>query len=135
MLLDELIEAPGYERFTIHASQRDAAASVQFTLDQPLCNDCRRELHDPADRRYRYPFINCTQCGPRYTIIARLPYDRLNTSMAGFALCRECAAKYHDIGTRRYHANRSPVRTVLETALGGERLLPELEDEPLPRIC
>lgn len=104
LLTDEILDLPHYAHFTILASQSDATAAVQLPLDQPVCNDCLRELNDPSDRRYRYPFINCTQCGPRYTLIERTPYDRTNTSMAGFTLCSACAAEYHDMENRRYHA-------------------------------
>jgi hydrogenase maturation protein HypF len=98
------IEAPPAAVFSIAESSADAAARVFVPPDYFMCEDCRRELHDPADRRFRYPFINCTQCGPRYTLIEALPYDRSNTSMAGFALCDDCLREYRDPGDRRFHA-------------------------------
>ncbi|MET7772294.1 carbamoyltransferase HypF [Nocardia sp. NPDC005366] len=72
--------------------------------DMAICADCAAEMRDPADRRYRHPFITCTNCGPRFTIIAGLPYDRDRTSMADFAMCRRCAAEYRDPADRRFHA-------------------------------
>ncbi len=90
--------------FSIAPSSSDAAATVFVPPDYFMCDDCRHELQDPADRRYRYPFINCTQCGPRYTLIESLPYDRHNTSMKAFPLCADCEREYLDPANRRFHA-------------------------------
>jgi hydrogenase maturation protein HypF len=94
----------GFSRFEIVHSAPVAGAFQPISPDVSLCDDCRRELFDPADRRYRYPFINCTNCGPRFTIIQDIPYDRPQTTMASFPLCDACAAEYHDPLDRRFHA-------------------------------
>ncbi len=90
---------------------REAGASTDLSPDIATCDDCLRELADPADRRHAYPFINCTNCGPRYSITLRVPYDRPNTTMAPFALCPACDREYHDPADRRFHAqpNACPV--------------------------
>ena len=85
-------------------SKKADAGSIHLPPDGFVCADCLAELHDPADRRYRYPFINCTQCGPRYTLITALPYDRPNTAMRGFALCVDCRREYENPHDRRFHA-------------------------------
>jgi hydrogenase maturation protein HypF len=100
----ERVEAPQEAGFLIAASSSDADARIFVPPDYFMCDDCRRELQDPDDRRYRYPFINCTQCGPRYTLIESLPYDRHNTSMASFPLCDDCEREYLDPANRRFHA-------------------------------
>jgi hydrogenase maturation protein HypF len=92
------------ERFSILASEAGAQPRIFVPPDYFACADCLAELADPADRRHRYPFINCTQCGPRYTIIHALPYDRANTSMDGFPLCSACRREYEDPADRRFHA-------------------------------
>ena len=96
----------GYQGFAIRKSTQ-SSETRPFTLissDVSLCRDCLRELSDPGDRRYRYPFINCTNCGPRYTITRAVPYDRPNTTMAVFPMCTACAKEYHDPADRRFHA-------------------------------
>ena len=90
--------------FRIVASQDQTAHTTLISPDIATCDDCLRELFDPADRRYHYPFINCTNCGPRFTIIRSLPYDRAATSMDRFPMCPECAAEYGDPLDRRFHA-------------------------------
>jgi hydrogenase maturation protein HypF len=95
---------PATSEFRIIDSLADADAQIFVPPDYYMCEDCRRELGDPSDRRHAYPFINCTQCGPRYTLIETLPYDRPNTSMSGFPLCPDCEAEYLDPTNRRFHA-------------------------------
>lgn len=90
---------------------RDGAARTLVSPDVATCEDCLAELFDPADRRYRYPFTNCTNCGPRFTITCSVPYDRATTTMARFAMCSECRREYEDPSDRRFHAqpNACPV--------------------------
>lgn len=90
--------------FRIADTTRDGGGRTLASPDVAICADCAAELADPADRRYRHPFINCTNCGPRFTIIAELPYDRSRTSMADFPMCDRCAAEYTDPTDRRFHA-------------------------------
>jgi hydrogenase maturation protein HypF len=99
------------KEFRIVASQSRGQVSTGIPADAATCADCLRELLDPNDRRYRYPFLNCTNCGPRYTITRRIPYDRPQTSMAKFKMCAECQAEYDDPMSRRFHAqpNACPV--------------------------
>lgn len=112
--------------FHIVASQDQTAHTTLVSPDIATCDDCLRELFDPADRRYHYPFINCTNCGPRFTIIRSLPYDRAATSMNCFPMCPECAAEYADPLDRRFHAQPDacfdcgPHITWREASVGGE---------------
>jgi hydrogenase maturation protein HypF len=93
-----------YSDFRITASRAHEAMTTLISPDVAVCEDCLREMFDPADRRYRYPFINCTNCGPRYTIIEDIPYDRPKTSMRHFRMCPQCQAEYDDPLNRRFHA-------------------------------
>lgn len=97
-------DAASEQGFRIVASQDQTAHTTLVSPDIATCDDCLRELFDPADRRHHYPFINCTNCGPRFTIIRSLPYDRAATSMDCFPMCPECAAEYGDPLDRRFHA-------------------------------
>ncbi len=90
--------------FVITESEGASGVTTAISPDLPVCDDCLREARDPADRRYRYPFTNCTNCGPRYSIILALPYDRPLTTMRGFPMCDACEREYHDPLDRRFHA-------------------------------
>ncbi len=90
--------------FIIRQSRQSGKYDVLISPDVATCSDCLREMNDPADRRYKYPFVNCTNCGPRYTIICDLPYDRTRTTMAVFELCPQCRREYNDPANRRFHA-------------------------------
>ena len=94
----------GFHTFTIIPSEKQEERNTLISPDIAICRDCERELKDPSDRRFRYPFINCTNCGPRFTIIEDIPYDRPKTSMKVFPMCPDCEREYHDIENRRYHA-------------------------------
>ena len=100
----EQIQSEGCVDFRIRDSAGDVVSQIVIPPDHAVCDDCLAELSDPADRRYRYPFTHCTQCGPRYTLIDRVPYDRPNTAMAVFLLCPACQAEYDNAADRRYHA-------------------------------
>ncbi|GIX06932.1 MAG: carbamoyltransferase HypF [Candidatus Poribacteria bacterium] len=98
------VPALGERAFRIRSSRGDPSRFTRISPDVATCEECRRELFDPRDRRYRYPFINCTNCGPRFTILRDIPYDRPNTTMAAFPMCSECEREYHDPLDRRFHA-------------------------------
>jgi len=94
----------GATAFVIAPSDHAAERTTLISPDVATCDDCLSELFDPTDRRFRYPFINCTNCGPRFTIIREVPYDRAATTMSAFAMCRDCASEYRDVADRRFHA-------------------------------
>ena len=94
----------GYKEFEIRESTDHGGKSALILPDIATCDDCLREIFDPQDRRFRYPFTNCTNCGPRFSIIEALPYDRANTSMKKFEMCVDCAREYCDPANRRFHA-------------------------------
>jgi hydrogenase maturation protein HypF len=97
-------EPTGIAGFTIAASDPSGRRHTLVSADSATCADCLAEVADPADRRFGYPFVNCTNCGPRFTIVRDVPYDRPLTTMADFAMCDACAAEYHDPSDRRFHA-------------------------------
>ncbi len=94
----------GYSGFSVRESDRNGETDAVILPDIATCRDCREEIFDPANRRYRYPFTNCTNCGPRYSIVEALPYDRANTTMRRFSMCDECRREYEDPRNRRFHA-------------------------------
>ncbi len=135
-LTGEPLAAQGFSSFEILHSEAISSAFQPISPDIAICEDCLRELFDPSDRRYRYPFINCTNCGPRFTIIKDIPYDRPATTMAPFQMCPECGKEYSDPLDRRFHAQpvacpqcgpavwlESPVKgSWVQLARGGEAI-------------
>ena len=120
----QVLAIKGYADFAVAESQTGGPVAAQVAPDLATCDNCRRELFDPQDRRFGYPFINCTNCGPRFTIIRDLPYDRAQTSMAAFTMCPVCSHEYHDPSDRRFHAEPTacpvcgPVLFLLDGQLG-----------------
>ena len=100
----EDMDSSGEGHFRIEKSRSDQLPSTLISPDIAVCDNCLRELFDPGDRRYRYPFINCTNCGPRYTIVESIPYDRPLTSMKQFPMCPSCESEYQNPTDRRFHA-------------------------------
>ena len=94
----------GDDQYCIEASEADAASPIFLSPDVAACDECLAKMFDPADRRHGYPFLNCTNCGPRPTIITGAPYDRQRTTMAAFPMCAACRAEYDNPADRRFHA-------------------------------
>lgn len=103
-LTEREMEPTGDATFRILTTRADQPAQTLISPDIAVCEDCLREMSNPRDRRFRYPFINCTNCGPRFTIIRNIPYDRANTSMDSFKMCPACQSEYDDPANRRFHA-------------------------------
>lgn len=126
----------GYADFSIGETERGGSAEALVSVDTAICKDCLTELFDPENRRYRYPFINCTNCGPRFTIIKDVPYDREFTTMNVFPMCPGCGSEYRDPSNRRFHAQPNACfdcgpRLVLRDSAGG---LVE-QDKPLEKAA
>ncbi|MEW6181887.1 MAG: carbamoyltransferase HypF [Bacillota bacterium] len=123
----EELSPAGYSRFEIIHSADEEEKEALVPPDVALCSDCARETFDPKNRHYRYPFTNCTNCGPRFTIITEVPYDRRQTSMAEFAMCPDCAREYDDPADRRFHA-----QPVACPACGPQVELLNADGKPVP---
>ncbi len=124
----------GYKEFTIQTSRKESSRSTLISPDMAICDDCLHELFDPENRRYQYPFINCTNCGPRYTIIDDIPYDRPNTSMKHFKMCPKCRKEYDDPADRRFHAQPNACEICgPSVSLYDNRRIPVLAQDPVKR--
>ncbi len=102
--ISQIAKIDGEDKFVIKTSQSEGTALSQVTADIAACDDCLFEMRDENDFRHGYPFINCTNCGPRYSIVKNIPYDRCNTTMSVFVICKKCEGQYKDVADRRFHA-------------------------------
>ncbi|MDO8745792.1 MAG: Sua5/YciO/YrdC/YwlC family protein, partial [Candidatus Brocadiaceae bacterium] len=125
-----------YKDFSIRESVSQEGSFTFVSPDIATCQDCLKELFDPMDRRYHYPFINCTNCGPRYSITKDIPYDRSNTTMAHFTMCEACESEYYDPANRRFHAqpNACPVCGPQLMLLNNKGLTVQTQD-PISTVC
>ncbi|HHT9112887.1 MAG: carbamoyltransferase HypF [Planctomycetes bacterium] len=126
----------GYKSFIIEESAIKENNTTMICADIATCPDCLKELFDPGDHRYHYPFINCTNCGPRFTIVKDIPYDRANTTMSDFRMCHDCSSEYHDPKNRRFHAqpNACPVCGPQLMLLNNEGFAVQTQD-PISTVC
>jgi hydrogenase maturation protein HypF len=128
----EPLPATGDLRFEVRTSTADGALRALVSPDTATCGQCLGELHDPADRRFGHPFVNCTNCGPRYTIVQSVPYDRARTTMGAFDMCAACRAQYEDPADRRFHAEPVCCPACGPALRWVDRSGAELADEPVP---
>ena len=130
------LQPKGYKDFIIEESAIKENNTTMICADIATCPDCLKELFNPGDRRYRYPFINCTNCGPRFTIVNDTPYDRRNTTMSDFDMCHDCNCEYHDPKNRRFHAqpNACPVCGPQLMLLNNEGFAVQTQD-PISTVC
>ncbi|MBI4222052.1 MAG: carbamoyltransferase HypF [Planctomycetes bacterium] len=131
-----LVDGEAYKDFSIRESMSLEGSFTFVSPDIATCHDCLRELFDPLDRRYYYPFINCTNCGPRYSITKDIPYDRSNTTMDCLTMCEACESEYHDPANRRFHAqpNACPVCGPQLMLLNNEGFAVQTQD-PISTVC
>lgn len=134
----QLIEKQAFNSFSIANSETCGHGSLSLTPDFALCTHCRNELYDPKNRRYQYPFITCTNCGPRYSILKKLPYDRQNTSMAAFEMCSDCLQEYHNPADRRFYSqsNSCPQCAVKMTIYDHQKnIITDNQKEIVSLVC
>ena len=117
----EPISVTGDDHFAIVESASIGPPTAPISIDSATCAACVREIANPTDRRYRYPFTNCTDCGPRYTIVQSVPYDRPATTMAAFTMCAACQSEYDDPADRRFTPNRTLARSADHNSYGPKR--------------
>jgi hydrogenase maturation protein HypF len=131
-----LVDGEAYEDFSIRESVSQEGSFTLVSPDIATCRDCLKEFFDPMDRRYHYPLINCTNCGPRYSITKDIPYDRSKTTMVCFSMCEACESEYHDPANRRFHAqpNACPVCGPQLMLLNNEGLSVQTQD-PISTVC